>query len=62
MRLRGMSALAPLLGYKRTRLGHCETDAVDPWLPIDSQICCAAQEAQPEEGAHEAAQWSRSVT
>jgi hypothetical protein len=26
----GMSALAPLLGDKRTRLGHCETDAVDP--------------------------------
>src|SRR5262245_15925042 len=30
MRRAAMSALAPLLGDKRTRLGHCETDAVDP--------------------------------
>jgi hypothetical protein len=29
MRRAGMSALAPPLGDKRTRPGHCETDAVD---------------------------------
>jgi hypothetical protein len=30
MRCAGMSALAPPLGDKRTRFGHCETAAVDP--------------------------------
>src|SRR5262249_54394013 len=30
MRRAGMCAFAPLLGDKRTRLGHCKTDAVDP--------------------------------
>jgi hypothetical protein len=33
-------------GDKRTR-ARCQIDANDPQLPIDSQICCAAQEAQP---------------
>src|SRR5262245_7211375 len=30
MRRAGTSALAPLVGDKWTRLGHCKTDAVDP--------------------------------